>query len=43
MVPKRYGFGYTFNFGRPIAWLIFGAILLLPLVLPAVLYISKRH
>lgn len=37
MVPKRYGFGYTLNFGRPVCWLIFAAILLLPLLLPFLL------
>lgn len=41
MVPKRYGFGYTFNFGRPVSWLLLAGILLLPLLLPAILY--TRH
>ncbi len=32
MVPKRSGMGYTFNFARPAAWGMLGAILLLMLV-----------
>ncbi len=43
MVPKREGFGYTMNFGRPISWLILGAILLIPLVLPILLRISSKR
>ena len=42
MVPKRDGLGYTLNFGRPVAWIIFGAILLLPLLLPLLLHSSRR-
>jgi uncharacterized membrane protein len=29
-VPKRYGIGYTLNFGRPVSWLVLGLILLVP-------------
>jgi uncharacterized membrane protein len=29
-VPKRYGLGYTLNFGRPVSWLVLGLILLVP-------------
>ncbi len=43
MVPKREGFGYTLNFGRPVCWFIFGAILLLPLLLPFFIHISRNH
>ncbi len=43
MVPKREGFGYTLNFGRPVCWFIFGAILLLPLLLPFLMQISRNR
>ena len=43
MVPKRQGFGYTLNFGRPVCWLIFALILLLPLILPLFLNVSSRR
>lgn len=33
VVPKRVGIGSTLNFGRPAAWLIIGAITVLPLAL----------
>jgi uncharacterized membrane protein len=42
MVPKRKGFGYTLNFGRPVSWLIAASIVLLPLMLPLFLYIHNR-
>lgn len=38
MVPKRSGFGYTLNFGRPVCWLIFALLLAVPLVLPLLLF-----
>ena len=38
MVPKRYGFGYTLNFGQPVCWLLFAAILLIPVLLPIFLH-----
>jgi uncharacterized membrane protein len=31
LVPKRYGFGYTLNFGRPVAWVFMAVVLALPL------------
>jgi uncharacterized membrane protein len=43
MVPKRQGFGYTLNFGRPACWLIFAFILLLPLILPLFLHVSSHR
>ena len=43
MVPKRIGFGHTLNFGRPLAWVILGLILLVPLVLPLLLHVSGKH
>ncbi|HET8715685.1 MAG TPA: DUF5808 domain-containing protein [Holophagaceae bacterium] len=32
LVPKRYGVGWTFNYGRPAAWILTALLLLLPLV-----------
>ncbi|WP_353062672.1 DUF5808 domain-containing protein [Tunturibacter psychrotolerans] len=29
-VPKRFGFGYSLNFGRPVSWMLLGLILLVP-------------
>ncbi len=29
-VPKRYGIGYTLNFGRPVAWVVMGVLLAWP-------------
>jgi uncharacterized membrane protein len=29
-VPKRFGFGYSLNFGRPVSWLVLGLFLLVP-------------
>ena len=43
MVPKREGFGYTLNFGRPVCWLILAAILLVPLVLPLFLHVTSHR
>ena len=31
LVPKRLGLGWTFNFGRPMAWLLMAILLALPL------------
>jgi len=33
VVPKRSGLGWTFNFARPVAWVLLVAILLLPIAL----------
>ena len=35
VVPKRSGLGWTFNFARPIAWVVFTLLLLGPLLLVA--------
>lgn len=43
MVPKRLGIGYTLNLGRPLAWLVVCAILIIPIILPLVLHIGRRH
>ena len=32
-VPKRFGIGYTLNFGHATAWVIMGLVLVLPLIL----------
>ncbi|WP_308637806.1 DUF5808 domain-containing protein [Paenibacillus silvisoli] len=32
-VPKRYGVGWTVNFGRPAGWLVFGALIAIPVVI----------
>jgi uncharacterized membrane protein len=39
VVPKRWGIGWTFNFAKPIAWVILGALLLGPLALVGALVI----
>jgi uncharacterized membrane protein len=31
LVPKRYGIGMTFNFARPLSWVILAAVVLLPI------------
>lgn len=36
VVPKRWGIGWTFNFARPVAWVVFAALLLGPLLIVAV-------
>ncbi len=41
VVPKRNGFGYTLNFGRPVCWLIFVLILGIPLTFSWVLFKSR--
>ena len=33
IVPKRFGWGWTFNFARPAAWMVLGGILLFTLSL----------
>jgi len=36
-IEKRFGVGYTINFGRPASWLILGAIALLPIIVGLVI------
>jgi len=36
IVPKRMGIGWTFNFARPVAWVMLAALLLGPLLIVAV-------
>jgi uncharacterized membrane protein len=33
LVEKRFGVGYTFNFGHPIAWLLLALLVGIPIVL----------
>jgi len=45
LVPKRMGFGYTFNFARPAAWLMMGAlvaIVVVPLALGRHMHLVSR-
>jgi uncharacterized membrane protein len=39
LVGKRFGIGWTFNFGNPRAWLIFAAIILAPIAIA----VASRH
>lgn len=34
MVPKRMGIGYTLNFAHPMAWVILGGLVILPITIP---------
>jgi uncharacterized membrane protein len=36
-IEKRFGIGYTMNFGRPASWIIIAAVALLPLIIGLVL------
>lgn len=37
LVEKRFGIGYTLNFGNGRSWLVLGGIVLVPLILALVL------
>ncbi|HEY1334449.1 MAG TPA: DUF5808 domain-containing protein [Myxococcaceae bacterium] len=39
VVPKRSGLGWTFNFARPVAWVVFALLLLGPLFLVAAMFL----
>jgi uncharacterized membrane protein len=39
LVPKRYGIGYTLNFGNPWSWAVL-ALVLLTAALPFILYVE---
>ena len=41
-IEKRFGVGYTINFGRPASWLILGAIALLPVIIGLVIKVATR-
>ncbi len=40
-IEKRFGVGYTMNFGRPASWVILGAIVLLPVITMLVFAVAK--
>jgi len=40
-VPKRFGFGYSLNFGRPVSWLVLGLFLLLPFAISLFVHGSR--
>jgi len=40
MVPKGSGLGWTFNFARPVAWVVFTLLLLGPLFLVAAMMLQ---
>ena len=45
-VPKRFGIGYTINFGNPWAWLVLGIlvfVILAPFVFTALTLTTIRH
>jgi hypothetical protein len=39
LVPKRYGIGYTLNFGNPWSWAVMGFVLLI-VVVPFILLVA---
>ena len=41
-VPKKYGGGYTFNYGRPLAWVILFAFLIVPLAIAIFAAVNAR-
>lgn len=41
LVPKRSGLGWTFNFARPVAWVLLAILLLGPLLLVVVLLLQS--
>ena len=41
MVPKRFGSGYTLNFGRPTAWWMMAIVILLPILFSVVIASHK--
>ena len=43
VVPKRSGLGWTFNFARPIAWVLLTALLLGPLAFVAAVMLRAAH
>jgi len=40
IVPKRWGVGWTFNFAKPIAWVLLAVLLLGPLAVVLILFLS---
>jgi uncharacterized membrane protein len=41
-VEKRFGIGYTLNFGRPGSWMLLSGLLLLPLLSAAVIHLVAK-
>lgn len=41
LVEKRFGVGYTLNFGHPVSWLLLGSLVLIPLALG--LFLGHAH
>ncbi len=41
LVPKRSGIGWTFNFARPVAWLVLALLLLFPLAMVALAAVAS--
>jgi len=41
MLPKRWGYGFTFNFARPATYAILFALMVLPLVVLAVVLLAR--
>jgi uncharacterized membrane protein len=41
-IEKRFGVGYTINFGRPTSWVILGGIVLLPVIIGLVIKAATR-
>jgi len=41
LVPKRSGLGWTFNFARPVAWVLLAVLLLGPLAIVAVAMLAR--
>jgi Family of unknown function (DUF5808) len=42
LVPKRFGIGYTLNFGNPWSWAVLGLVLLMAAV-PFILLMAMSH
>jgi uncharacterized membrane protein len=42
-VEKRFGFGWTVNFGNRRAWFVLGGILLITLLIPATIFLLMRE
>jgi Family of unknown function (DUF5808)/Domain of unknown function (DUF1648) len=41
IVPKRWGLGWTFNFARPVAWVLLAVLLLFPLGIVAMVALTR--
>ncbi|HEX3543077.1 MAG TPA: DUF5808 domain-containing protein [Candidatus Acidoferrum sp.] len=43
LVPKRFGVGYTLNFGNPWSWAVLAFVLLMGVAVPFVLLATGTH